>query len=323
MVTEKRNPMITVIIPVYKAEPYIRKCLESIINQTYTNLEILVVDDGSPDACPMICDEYQKKDRRVKVIHKTNGGVSSARNVALEIASGEYIAFVDADDWIDINYFSELVQYEADVIVSTNTTTSGLFHVSEIKANYYSWGGFVGPCEKLYKRNKIKNIVFREDIPVGEDILFNLEVLKKIETIYYCKYKGYHITNNPESLTRSKRNAYDYQLDEEWQKKWGEAHRLALLEAGIEQELTTEVNKNGCSVWIYQKIKNYCYSDCPHNYKEKILRIQRQLMRNRDVILQVRTPTSLNTFRLIKLCVLLKNPHITYFIFRILVLLKV
>jgi len=86
---------ISVILPIYNVEKYICECIDSIVNQTYKNLEIILVDDGSPDSCPQICDEYAKKDNRIKVIHKINGGVSSARNMALDLARGEYITFVD------------------------------------------------------------------------------------------------------------------------------------------------------------------------------------------------------------------------------------
>lgn len=92
--------LISIIVPVYKAEKYLYNCIESILNQTYSNIECILVDDGSPDHCPQICDEYAKKDKRIKVIHKTNGGQSSARNKGLEIAEGKYIGFVDSDDWI-------------------------------------------------------------------------------------------------------------------------------------------------------------------------------------------------------------------------------
>ena len=92
--------MISVIVPVYKVEAYLEKCVDSICRQTYKDLEIILVDDGSPDRCPRICDEYATKDNRIKVIHKDNGGLSSARNAGLDIAQGEFISFVDSDDTI-------------------------------------------------------------------------------------------------------------------------------------------------------------------------------------------------------------------------------
>ena len=102
------NPLISVIVPVYKAEKYLDKCVQSIVNQTYKNLEIILVDDGSPDNCPEMCDEWAKKDSRIKVIHKENSGAASARNAALDIALGDYIGFVDSDDYIEPNMLDEL-----------------------------------------------------------------------------------------------------------------------------------------------------------------------------------------------------------------------
>lgn len=106
-----KMPLISVIVPVYKAEKYLNKCVDSIINQTYENLEIILIDDGSPDRCPEICDDYAKKDSRVKVIHKENGGVSAARNIALDIMQGDVVAFVDSDDWLELNAYQKLIEF--------------------------------------------------------------------------------------------------------------------------------------------------------------------------------------------------------------------
>jgi glycosyltransferase involved in cell wall biosynthesis len=103
------NSLISVIVPVYKVEKYLPQCVDSILAQTYRNLEIILVDDGSPDSCPKICDEYAKKDGRVRVIHQKNAGVSAARNAGLDCAQGEYIGFVDWDDWIDAAMFQRLL----------------------------------------------------------------------------------------------------------------------------------------------------------------------------------------------------------------------
>ncbi len=100
---------ISVIVPCYKVEGYLPKCVESIMGQTYKDLEIILVDDGSPDSCPQICDEFARKDSRIKVIHKENGGLSSARNAGLDIATGDYIAFVDSDDWLELDMYEVLV----------------------------------------------------------------------------------------------------------------------------------------------------------------------------------------------------------------------
>ena len=103
-------PKISVIIPVYKVEEYISRCIKSVVDQTYSNLEIILVDDGSPDNCPAICDKWAEKDSRIKVIHKKNGGLSDARNAGMQIASGEFIGFVDSDDWISKEMYQLLYE---------------------------------------------------------------------------------------------------------------------------------------------------------------------------------------------------------------------
>ena len=108
------EPLISVIVPVYKVEQYLIECVTSILNQTYQNLEILLIDDGSPDNCPQMCDKFATMDSRIRVIHKTNGGLADARNTGLENATGEYVAFVDSDDWIDLNTYTEMMRVFLD-----------------------------------------------------------------------------------------------------------------------------------------------------------------------------------------------------------------
>lgn len=103
-----KEALISIIVPVYKVEKYLNKCIQSIVDQTYQNIEIILVDDGSPDACPQICDEWSKRDSRIHVIHKENGGLSSARNAGMSVASGDYIGFIDSDDYIDKEMYSRL-----------------------------------------------------------------------------------------------------------------------------------------------------------------------------------------------------------------------
>lgn len=100
--------LISIVVPVYKVEPYLDKCVSSIVNQTYKNLEIILVDDGSPDNCPVMCDAWAEKDNRIRVIHKPNGGLSDARNAGMSAATGELIAFVDSDDWIAPDMYEKL-----------------------------------------------------------------------------------------------------------------------------------------------------------------------------------------------------------------------
>ena len=104
-------PRLSVIVPVYKVEKYIHKCIDSILNQTFTDFELILVDDGSPDNCGKICDEYAKRDARIRVIHKENGGLSDARNFGIDAAKGEIIGFVDSDDIIDANMYGDMIRY--------------------------------------------------------------------------------------------------------------------------------------------------------------------------------------------------------------------
>ena len=119
------NPLVSVVVPVYKVESYIERCIESVIHQTYSNLEILLVDDGSPDRCGFICDQFAKRDYRIKVFHKNHGGLSDTRNYALDRLTGDYVAFVDSDDWIEPDMCEVLVknaiENDADICVCVVT----------------------------------------------------------------------------------------------------------------------------------------------------------------------------------------------------------
>ena len=126
-------PKISVIIPVYKVEDYLRKCLDSVLAQTFQDYELILVDDGSPDNCGKICDEYALKDSRIRVIHKPNGGLSDARNVALDIASGEYITFIDSDDYVISTHLEEL--YSALIETDSDIAIGNITSVSEEKLN--------------------------------------------------------------------------------------------------------------------------------------------------------------------------------------------
>ncbi len=134
--------MISVIIPVYKVEKYLDECVKSVVDQTYKDLEIILVDDGSPDNCPKICDEWASKDKRIKVVHKKNGGLSSARNAGLAIANGDYIGFVDSDDFINETMYEDLMQImlsnKKNIVVS-----SPIIRNSDGKFSPYVVGSFV------------------------------------------------------------------------------------------------------------------------------------------------------------------------------------
>ena len=182
-------PVFSIIVPVYKTEQYIEKCVTSILNQTYKDFELILIDDGSPDRCPQMCDEYQKLDSRVKVIHKKNGGVSSARNCGLEIASGMFVWFVDSDDYIEPFSLQQLYEAqkkkEADLYVF-NTQQVQSFHTTDInqffEKYYFTYVLGFGPWNKLYRREIIQknHLKFDEQETIGEDLLFNINYYRKI-----------------------------------------------------------------------------------------------------------------------------------------------
>lgn len=123
------HPLISVIVPIYKVEKYLCKCVDSIINQTYKNLEIILVDDGSPDNCGAICDDYAKKDSRITVVHKENGGLSDARNAGMKIATGEYVSFIDSDDYISEDFIETL--YNISVNENSDIVECNLYRFRE------------------------------------------------------------------------------------------------------------------------------------------------------------------------------------------------
>lgn len=191
------QPKISVIVPVYKTEGLLDRCVESIVGQTYKNLEIILVDDGSPDNCPAMCDEWAEKDSRIRVIHKENGGVSSARNAALDIATGDYIGFVDSDDWIEPEMYSSLIQKISE---SGKNIALCSYYAVEIsgeryecrcvvdkevldKDDYFRFivlggdGGYI--WNRLYDADILKEVRFDEDIWYSEDLLFNFKTAQK------------------------------------------------------------------------------------------------------------------------------------------------
>lgn len=196
-------PCISVVVPVYNVEKYLSKTLDSIINQTYQNLEIILVNDGSVDGSGKICDEYAYIDSRIKVIHKENGGVSRARNEGLRVSTGDYIGFVDSDDMISPdmyeNLYQDLINSNADISVCNQTRVfgderkldregvdSGCMSRDEAICNMLLGKKFQGgPCNKLFKASLIKDIEFDTDIFVGEDLLFVTKAMLESERVYF------------------------------------------------------------------------------------------------------------------------------------------
>lgn len=212
--------LISVIVPVYKVEKYLEKCIESIIKQTYTNLQIILVDDGSPDNCGKICDEYAKKDSRIEVIHKINGGLSDARNVGINRANGRYIGFVDSDDYIKEDMYEKLInlikEYDADISICNlydvidgneciRNKDNGIHEYSRIdilkeilldkNIQSYAWN-------KLYKKELFDEIKY----PIGkkyEDIGTTFYLFEKCNKIVVTSEPEYYYLKRADSLVNN------------------------------------------------------------------------------------------------------------------------
>lgn len=214
------NDLISIIIPVYKVEEYLEKCIESVLKQTYTNLQIILVDDGSPDNCGKICDEYAKKDSRIEVIHKVNGGLSDARNVGIAKAKGKYIGFVDSDDYIKEDMYEILInlikEYDADVSICNlydvidgkeyiRNNENGIQEYSRLEIlkevlldkniQSYAWN-------KLYKKELFDEIKY----PIGkkyEDIGTTFYVFEKCNKIVVTSKPEYYYLKRSDSLVNN------------------------------------------------------------------------------------------------------------------------
>lgn len=227
--------LVTVIVPVYNVEQYLERCVESIRNQTYKNLEIILVDDSSPDNCPKMCDDYAKKDNRIKVIHKENGGLGFARNSGLSITTGDYVTFIDSDDWISNDHIENLVknivENSADAVIGAHTAVNSLgkhtVHTLSIDEGVYESDALLSElipllfgaepkdendiqlqasscmnlyCVKTIRENGLSFI--SERYAVGEDTFFNIDFFSHSKRVVAVSEAGYYYFENTNSISR-------------------------------------------------------------------------------------------------------------------------
>ena len=231
--------LISIIVPIYGVEKYIKKCVDSILSQTYNEIEVILVDDGSPDQCPSICDEYAKKDSRVRVIHKKNGGLVSARQAGLKVAHGDYIGFVDGDDWIESDMYNEMARiadkYSPDIIASNfycdfddKTEISDqcfeagyydkerllkeIYPIMLYRGEFYRFGISPNCWSKLFKKDLLERNLPLVDtrITMGEDAAFTYPCLLEAKSIYCIKKPMYHYRILQSSMSR----IYDSKLED-------------------------------------------------------------------------------------------------------------
>lgn len=232
-------PKISVIIPVYKVEKYLERCVDSVRKQTLEDLEIILVDDGSPDNCPQMCDDFARYDTRIQVIHKENGGLSSARNAGMKVATGEYIFFLDSDDWLELDgmellyntaeeYHVDFVRYRAIrsgwpgspehapcMVEEVREMEGGLYDKNRMIAEIYprllitpqlTMGAIVGAWGSLYSRKFLidNDLYFYEEVKFSEDLVFSAKVVCAAESFYYIDTaRVYHYFYNKDSISKS------------------------------------------------------------------------------------------------------------------------
>ena len=216
------NPKVSVIIPIYNAEKYLRRCIESVLKQDFEDCELLLVDDGSKDSSGHICDEYAKQDERVRVIHKENSGVSDSRNLAISKARGEYLQFMDSDDWITPDATGLLVrsamENACDLVIADFYRVIGerLAHKGDIRdegvmsREEFALQMMEKPADfyygvlwnKLYRRDIIKNngLSMDKDISWCEDFIFNMEYIRHVKNVYALRVPIYYYVKTPGSL---------------------------------------------------------------------------------------------------------------------------
>lgn len=222
------NPLISVIVPVYNVEKYLSRCLDSIISQTYKNLEIIVVDDGSTDDSRKLCDRYAEKDERIKVFHKKNGGLSDARNYGIERAHGEYISFIDSDDWVETKYIKVLYEGLCDsscdismvkhfIDYPNKTIDTGTGNKIKLTPHdcldkmLYQEDIDVSAWAKLYSKNLFKNISFPKGC-LFEDSATTYKLIDKSNAIYLNSMPLYHYVIRKESITNKAFSRKDFDI---------------------------------------------------------------------------------------------------------------
>ncbi len=284
--------MISVIIPVYNAEKYLHRCIQSILEQTYQDFEAIIVNDGSVDSSALICEKLAAQDSRIKLFHVENGGVSRARNLGLKNASGEYCCFVDADDYIDKDFLEQYIniaqQTDADIVLggcveerdnysceaknagkcvifegkSINQIVCSLLDCKPSNNNDYN-SQVLGYCWcKLYKTEVINRIAFPYQVPIREDAIFNIKAFGEAKKIIVSDLSGYHYVINPSSATGQFRDAYT----EEAEKYLNECMRL-----WRQYQLPTNSYYIGCLYTYMNWLKLYVmHEDSHHSYNRKM-----------------------------------------------------
>lgn len=278
-----KNAKISIIVPIYNAEKTINRCIDSVLKQTYTNFELIIINDGSLDKSDKICENYARKDSRIQVIHKKNGGVSSARNIGINLTTGEYITFIDSDDYILEHFLEHLISVKADLVVSGfkdmphpngNETylPDALYKNNDITTflnREIDSMLFKSPWGKLFKTDLIRknNLSFDENISFGEDSVFMLQYLCLCTSIaitshtdyryFVPTFSKYQISHSNFRYTIQKK-IFEFKKLKEIKKLTKNTYLSTELHSIVSRLLATEINKK-YTITGYKEFKQTCY----------------------------------------------------------------
>ena len=298
------QPLISVIVPVYNVEKYLERCVLSILNQTYQNLELILIDDGSSDSSGRLCEEFKTRDHRVVVIHSSNGGQSRARNVGLDRAKGEFIGFVDSDDWISPEMYSYLysllLKYDCDVAGIQPVHTRGeesrerkkerlqFFEGKEILEEFLYEGIKTGSyCvwKNLYRAGMLEGYRFPEG-RINEDILFNYQVFSKARKIVKSNRGLYYYFQGTGSTTTSGLKKRDYDL----LYICDEVDQLAGCNDSLKVRYLAKVKVARSYFSLLARITFYGINDREIDRQATVKELTRQLRKNLGILLQSPMP---------------------------------
>lgn len=294
----KTQPKVSVIVPIYNVEPYLERCMQSLFNQTLKDIEIILVDDESPDNCPVMCDKYASIDKRVKVIHKKNGGLGLARNSGLEIATGEFVAFLDSDDFVDTSMYEKLymtaIKENADTVfcgfyfyrngmvdsATSEVSSVSIFEEKDIKdkvllnmiasepQNKKDRNLFMSVWHSIYSLQIIKenNLQFcSERKIISEDIVFQMDYLTKSKRTVYIPDSLYYYCFNQTSLSRIFRKDRNFKILQMYE---------ALMQKAESMEWNVQEKQRIMRLFIgYSRsaMIDLCTSNLPYHEKREIL----------------------------------------------------